>query len=140
MKTLKIIAIITALLVPSFTASAVNDDNNPATGKAKFSWVQEPSDPIVTGYKVTWWENGKTPQEGSSVSITSPPQTGPTTAASVVIDGFKEGVTYQAYVQAQGVVYEDGQLESSDPSETITFRYVTKLPTPKKPKEKPERQ
>lgn len=125
--------LLTFLLLAT-SAFAIEDDNDPTTGRARFSWVQDPSASIVTQYKVTVWEDGKTPAEAMTATVLSPPQTEPTTPCSLIMDGFKEGTKYHAYVQAQGKVAEEYPLEDSDPSETITFTYSTKIPTPKLPK------
>jgi hypothetical protein len=127
---------LTALLFALFTTClyAVPDDGNPATGRARFSWVQDPSDAIVTGYRVTYWKDGETPAQGVTEDVSSPPQTAPTTEVSVIIDGFVEGQKYKCHVQASGKLSPDGPIEFSDPSETVAFLYITKIPAPKLPK------
>jgi hypothetical protein len=127
---------LTALLFALFATClfAVPDDGNPATGRARFSWVQDPSDTIVTGYRVTFWKDGQTPAQGVTEDVPSAPQTAPTTAGSVIIDGFVEGQKYQMHAQSSGKLSPDGPVEYSDPCPTVSFTYITKIPAPKLPK------
>lgn len=117
------------MLVTGAFGAAIDDDGDPATGRAMFSWVQDPSAPIVEIYKVTFWRTAdQTPETGITLTVPTAPQTGPVTPGEVIIDGFTEDTRYGSYVKAATLAGEE-----SDPSDIIYFLYSTDLPEPLAP-------
>ena len=115
-------------LLMAATSFGVPDDGNPATIRARFSWVQPVAVPVVTKYKVTIWKSGQAPEQGKVIEVPSAPQVGNNVLGEIIEDGFVQGETYQAHIKAAS------DLDESDPSELLTFRIPVIIPSPTLPK------
>lgn len=110
---------------------AVPDDGNDETRRARFSWYQEPADPVVIAYHLYYFKEGADPTTAVKVVVPTPPQTGARVDTTVIEDGFEQGVRYEAFIRAASGVENDN--EESEDSDHVVFLMPKFVPTPNAP-------
>lgn len=114
----------------AFAVPPVTDDGNADTIRCRFSWEQEPSDPIVTAYRIYVWKANEPTTSAKIYDVPSAAQIGPVSVTQQILDGFERGTTYKLYVTSTAA----GGSEESGPSPVLEFRIPAYLAPPKLPR------